>query len=276
MTHPNGRIQTPAPVAVAQPAAALSYTLSALHRRFGDGCLVRLGDSAIPHTEAISTGIPALDAALGVGGLPRGRIIDIYGPESSGKTYICLRTIAQAQRQRLPCLFIDTEQNLDLTYFQACGVDIDRLYISQPETAEKGLEIAEAMIRAGVAVVVIDSAAGLVPRTEVEGENGDNCTSYGSLMSQAMRKLAGPVQQNNTVLIFTNQLRKNSQVLFGPIDTPTGGRALRHYASVQIALHRLGPVRELRDVIGYRIRATIKKNKVAPPFRSAEFELRWV
>jgi recombination protein RecA len=235
---------------------------------------MQLGQTAGLEVEAISTGYPALDEALGVGGLPRGRVVDIYGPESSGKTTLCLKVIAQSQQQGGICTFIDSEHALDLAYAARCGVQVDQLYLAQPATAEEALEIAEAMIRAGAEVVVIDSAASLTPRAEIEGDMGDTYAGLQArLMSQALRKLAGPVRKHNTVLIFTNQLRIRPGGSLGSPETPTGGMALRFYASVRIDLRRIKAVKDRGQVIGSRIRAMIKKNKVAPPYRAAEFDL---
>lgn len=266
----------------------LNLALAEIHRRFGQGAVMKLGQAAPLQPEAIPTGFPSLDQALGIGGLPRGRIIDIYGPEGSGKTTLCLHIIAQAQAQTLPpfeggagggsgvCAFIDTEHALDPGHAAKCGVDLHRLYLAQPATAEEALEICEALVRAGVEVVVIDSAAGLLPRAELEGAMGDNHAGLQArLMSQALRKLAGPTRQQRALLIFTNQLRHQPDILFGPQGSqqPTGGLALRFHASVSIDLRRIQAIKSGGDVIGMRIRATIKKNKVAPPFKSAEFDL---
>jgi recombination protein RecA len=253
---------------------ALEATLGDLHRRFGETAVMRLGDKSHLVAEAVSTGFPSLDNALGIGGIPRGRVIDIYGPESSGKTTLCLHIIAEAQRLGGVCLFIDTEHALDRSHAMHCGVQLDELYIAQPDTGEEALEIAEAMVRVGLEVVVIDSAAALLPRAELEGEMGDNHAGLqAALMSQALRKLVGAVRQNGTALIFTNQLRKRPDVLFGSPETPTGGMALRFYAAVRIELRRIKAIKSGEAVIGSCIRAVVKKNKVAPPFRSAEFEL---
>ncbi len=264
---------------------ALHLALDEICRRFGPGAVVKLGQAAPLRPETIPTGFPSLDLALGVGGLPRGRIIDIYGPEGSGKTTLCLHVIAQAQAHPPSpdrggvgggCAFIDTEHALDPGHAVNCGVDLNRLYLAQPATAEEALEIAEALVRAGVEVVVIDSAAALLPRAELEGEMGDNHAGLQArLMSQALRKLAGPIRQHHALLIFTNQLRCQPDILFGPQGSqqPTGGLALRFHASVSIDLRRVQAIKSGGQVIGVRIRATIKKNKVAPPFKSTEFDL---
>lgn len=254
--------------------AALGLVVAELRRRFGPGAIMRLGETPAAPTAVISTGWPQLDQALGVGGLPCGRIIDIFGPESSGKTTLCLHVIAAAQQQGGVCVFIDAEHAVDLAYARQCGVDLARLYLAQPATGEEALAVAEEMVRGRAAVVVIDSAASLLPRAELEGEMGDNHAGLQArLMSQALRKLAGPVRQYGTVLIFTNQLRQNPQALFGSSTEPTGGMALRFHASVQIELHRLRAIKSSGDVVGWRIRAMVKKNKVAPPFRSAEIDI---
>jgi recombination protein RecA len=276
ITTVNGKSKLHAPVVVSPQARQdqLAYTLRELRRRFGDGVIMQLGESARLDVVVISTGYPALDEALGVGGLPRGRVVDIYGPESSGKTTLCLKVIAESQQQGGLCTFIDTEHALDLAYAARCGVKIDELYLAQPNTGEEALEIGEAMVRAGADVVVIDSAASLVPRAEIEGEMGDNHAGLQArLMSQALRKLAGPIYKHNTLLIFTNQLRIRTGGFLGNPETPTGGMALRFYASVRIDLRRVRAVKSNGEVIGARIRATVKKNKVAPPYRSAEFDI---
>ncbi len=268
----NGKLQTEAlPV----PAVAMETVLADLHRRFGHSAILRLDREPEP-VAVIPTGFASLDEALGVGGLPRGRIIDIFGPEGSGKTTLCLQVIAQAQQQGGLAVFIDTEHALDLGHAARCGVRVADLYLSQPTTGEEALEIADAVIQAGVDVVIIDSAASLIPRAELEGDMGDNHAGLQArLMSQALRKLAGPVRQHNVVLIFTNQLRQQVGVMFGASEKPTGGMALRFHASVRIDLRRLHALKVRSDVVGAHIRATIKKNKVAPPFRAAEFDIRY-
>jgi recombination protein RecA len=280
ITTVNGKIGALPPLVITPEArqAELARTLRELHRRFGEGVIRQLGDTVDLGVEAISTGYPALDIALGVGGLPKGRIIDIYGPESSGKTTLCLKVIAESQKESGVCAFIDMEHALDLSYAARCGVNLADLYLAQPACGEEALDAsrAEALVRAGVAVVVIDSAASLVPRAEIEGEMGDNHAGLqASLMSQALRKLAGPVRANGTLLIFTNQLRVQMGVLAGTSETPTGGMALRFYASVRLDLRRIRVIKAGSEVIGARIRATVKKNKVAPPYRSAEFDMHF-
>ena len=279
LTTTNGKAGVPPPPVinlVELRQVELEQTLRELHRRFGEGVIRQLGDTADLGVEAISTGYPALDNALGVGGLPKGRITDIYGPESSGKTTLCLKVIAASQKQGGMCAFIDMEHAIDLNYAARCGVNLTDLYLAQPATGEEALEIAEALVRVGVSVVVIDSAAGLVPRAEIEGEMGDNHAGLQAcLMSQALRKLAGPVRANGTLLIFTNQLRVKIGVLYGSGETPTGGMALRFYASIRLELRRIRVVKSGNEVIGARIKATVKKNKVAPPYRTAEFDMRF-
>jgi recombination protein RecA len=272
----NGKSKLQASVVISPQARQdqLADTLRDLRRRFGDGVIIQLGEAVKLDVAVIPTGYPQLDEALGVGGLPRGRVVDIYGPESSGKTTLCLKVIAESQQQGGLCTFVDTEHALDLSYAARCGVKVEELYLAQPHTREEALEVAEAVVRAGADVVVIDSAAGLVPRAEVEGEMGeDHAGLQARLMSQALRKLAGPICKHNTLLIFTNQLRFKTGVFLGNPETSTGGMALRFYASVRLDLRRVRAVKSNGEVIGARIRATVKKNKVAPPYRSAEFDI---
>ncbi len=256
---------------------ALEVALNDLKKRFGDGAIMKLGDAHNMQVEAVSTGCLSLDLALGVGGLPKGRVIEIYGPESSGKTTLCQHAIAEVQKVGGVAAFIDVEHALDPVYAARCGVDIDNLYISQPDTGEQALEITEALVRSGaVDMVVVDSVAALVPRAEIEGEMGDSHMGLQArLMSQALRKLSGTVKQTNTTLVFTNQLRQKIGVMFGNPETTTGGMALRFYASVRLDIRRIQAIKDGGEVTGNRVKVTVKKNKVAPPFKQVQFDIMY-
>lgn len=258
-------------------AKALETTLANLNKKFGDGIVMKLGEASQLHVETIPTGSLSLDIALGVGGVPRGRVIEVYGPESSGKTTLCLHVIAEAQKTGGICGFIDVEHALDPTYAARIGVDVENLYVSQPDTGEQALEIVEALVRSGAMdTVVVDSVAALVPRAEIEGEMGDSHVGLQArLMSQALRKLTGAVKSSNTCLIFTNQLRQKIGVMFGNPETTTGGMALKFYASVRLDIRRIQAIKQGSDTIGNRTRVTVRKNKVAPPFKVAEFDIMY-
>ena len=258
-----------------QKEKALSAALSQIERQFGKGTMMRLGDTPNVKIPAISTGSLGLDVALGIGGLPKGRIVEIYGPESSGKTTLTLQVIAEAQKAGGTCAFIDAEHALDPLYAEALGVNIDDLLVSQPDTGEQALEICDMVVRSGaVDVVIVDSVAALTPKAEIEGEMGDHHVGLQArLMSQALRKMTGNIKNSNTLVVFINQIRMKIGVMFGSPETTTGGNALKFYSSVRLDIRRIGAIKEGDEIIGNETRVKVIKNKVAPPFKQTEFQI---
>ncbi|WP_174875854.1 recombinase RecA [Vogesella oryzae] len=263
-------------MAAEDKSKALAAALAQIEKQFGKGSIMRMSDNQITENlQVISTGSLGLDLALGVGGLPRGRVVEIYGPESSGKTTLCLQVVAEAQKLGGTCAYIDAENALDPQYAQKLGVSVEQLLISQPDTGEQALEIADMLVRSGgVDVIVVDSVAALVPKAEIEGEMGDNHVGlHARLMSQALRKLTGNIKRTNTLVIFINQIRMKIGVMFGSPETTTGGNALKFYSSVRMDIRRIGGIKKGEEIIGNETRVKVVKNKVSPPFKQASFDI---